>query len=111
MITEKDLNEAIAECQGQRNPNANTCIKLAAFYTIKNELFGQRETSVETIPAMSYAKGPAGNVINHKSGTEFADAINGRDIEDILPIMDELVQAVSVMNPRLYANFIRKLTD
>ena len=43
MITEKDLQEAIAECQGERNPNANTCIKLAAFYTIRNELFGNSD--------------------------------------------------------------------
>ena len=43
MITEKDLQEAIAECQGQRNPNASTCIKLAAFLTIQKELFGKSE--------------------------------------------------------------------
>ena len=41
MITEKDLQEAIAEGQGQRNPNANTCIKLAAFLTIRKEMFGE----------------------------------------------------------------------
>ena len=41
MIREEDLQEAIAECQGQRNPNANTAIKLAAFYTIRRELFGE----------------------------------------------------------------------
>ena len=43
MITEKDLQEAIAECEGQRNPNANTCVKLAAFYIIKDHLFPQQE--------------------------------------------------------------------
>ena len=30
MITEHDLKEAIAECEGNRNPDARTCIKLAA---------------------------------------------------------------------------------
>ena len=34
MITRRDLLEAIDKCQGQKNPNANTCIKLAAYYTI-----------------------------------------------------------------------------
>ena len=52
MITEKDLQEAIAECQGQRNPNANTCIKLAAYLTIQKEMFGTQE---ELIPTYSYA--------------------------------------------------------
>ena len=54
MITEKDLQEAIAECQGQRNPNANTCIKLAAFYTIRRELFGE-EKDAGMLPGYSYA--------------------------------------------------------
>ena len=39
MITENDLQEAIAECEGVRNPTANTCLKLAAFYTIKDKLY------------------------------------------------------------------------
>ena len=32
VIREDDVREAIAEMQGQKNPNANTCIKLAAYY-------------------------------------------------------------------------------
>ena len=48
MITEKDLRAAIAECQGARNPNATTCIKLAAFYTILNNLYPeQKEEAVD----------------------------------------------------------------
>ena len=43
MITEKDLRAAIAECQGARNPNASTCIKLAAFYTILNNLYPEQK--------------------------------------------------------------------
>lgn len=38
MITERDILEAIEECQSTPNPNANTCIRLAAFYTILDHL-------------------------------------------------------------------------
>ena len=48
MITEQDLLEAIAECQGQRNPNANTCIKLAAYYIIL-ELRVQLKNTIKNI--------------------------------------------------------------
>ena len=41
MITEQDLRQAIAECQGERNPDARTCIKLAAYLTIKEHLYPQ----------------------------------------------------------------------
>ena len=51
MITEQALKEAILECEGERNPNASTCIKLAAFYVIRNEMFGEK-------PQYSYASAP-----------------------------------------------------
>ena len=38
MIREEDVREAIAEMQGQKNPNANTCIKLAAYYIIQDHI-------------------------------------------------------------------------
>ena len=40
MITLHDLDTAIAHCQGESNPNAETCKQLAAFYTIKQAMFG-----------------------------------------------------------------------
>ena len=109
MITEKDLQEAIAECQGERNPNANTCIKLAAFYTIRNELFGKPEQLPE--PGYSYAA-PVETVettIHYTSDTDFSQAIDGRNPEDVWPIMDELMDTLQVLMPRLYNGVMRKL--
>ena len=101
MITEKDLQAAIAECQGQRNPNASTCIKLAAFYTIRNELFGNSEQ----LPSYSYSAGPP----VFDSDSEFGEAIRGKDTTEVLQVMDELMQTVEVLNPKLYASVLRKL--
>lgn len=118
MITEKDLQEAIAECQGERNPNANTCIKLAAFYTIRNELFGNSgkfPTVAEsaTVPAYSYAATPeqVEATIDYYSDTEFSQAIDGRREGEIWPIMDELMSVLQATNPRLYAGVMRKIED
>lgn len=110
MITEQDLQEAIAECQGQRNPTANTCIKLAAFYTIRNELFGGSTPAPEPVPAYSYAAPPdVEPEISINSDTEFAQLINGRNPDEIWPIMDELMTALHMMQPRLYDGVMRKL--
>lgn len=109
MITEKDLQEAIAECQGERNPNANTCIKLAAFYTIKNELFGKTDPPDN---GYSYAVEPAEPVdthIEYTSDTEFSQMINGRNPEDVWPIIDELMSTIRVLMPRLYDGVMLKL--
>lgn len=104
MITYHDLQEAIAACEGDLNPNANTCIKLAAFYTIRDELFPKSES-----PVYSYAPPPVETTISYQSDTEFGRAIQGKRPDEIWSIMDELMTAVQVLQPRLYASVMRKI--
>ena len=108
MITEKDLQEAIAECQGKREPNANTCIMLAAFLTIKKEMFGKQDDELSQIPTYSYAPEPVGEV-TYRSDTEFSKNIQDMEIDEIISIMDELMTALQVINPRLYASVMRRI--
>jgi len=108
VITERDLDAAIAECQGKRNPDASTCIKLAAFYTIKRELYGEEKQAVQT--AYSYAPAPDRNMIQMDSDSEFARAIDGRDQQEILPVLEELMNTLQIIQPRLYNAVMDKLT-
>lgn len=113
MIREEDLQEAIAECEGQRNPNANTCIKLAAFYTIKRELFGAGDNSYSLAPSpqsVSVASEPESEIYYH-GDSDFAQAISGKDSEKMWAIMDELMTALQVVNPRLYDSVMRKIAE
>lgn len=98
MITEADLRQAIAECQGERNPNANTCVKLAAFLTIYEHLYGS--PSYSAMPEQPSA-------VSTLSGKYFS----GKPIEDVMPVIEELIDAVSVLNPRLYAATMRRLNE
>ena len=104
MITEKDLQEAIAECQGVRNPTSSTCIKLAAFYILQDHLFERNES-----PVYSYSAG-TDNIIEYNGKTEFSELVNGRPQAEVMPIIEELMETVQALNPRLYASVIRKLT-
>ena len=108
MITEKDLQEAIAECLGDRTPNANTCIKLAAFYTIRDQLY-PREDTPEPLPSYSYAAPPEAETIKEYGDTPFLQAIAGRNPDEIWPIMDEVMTALMALNRRLYDAAMRKL--
>ena len=109
MITEQELHEAIAECQGQRNPNANTCMKLASFYTILDHMY--KKTAEDPIePTYSFAN-ETENTITYQSGTEFADAVYGRDVDEIMSIVDELMSTLSVINPPLYRSVMRRVTE
>lgn len=105
MITERDLQEAIAECNGHRNPNAATCIKLAAYYTIQNQLYPSsgpatmREEETRTL-----------NVIEYNSDTEFAQLISGKEPDEVFAVMDELMSTLQIVQPRLYDSVMRKLS-
>ncbi len=77
MITEKDLQEAIAECKGTRNPNASTCIKLAAYYTILDNLYPKEE---------HFADVPRNDAVIPliQSESEFIRICSGKDIKSVL---------------------------
>ena len=105
MITEADLQEAIAECKGQKNPTANTCIKMAAFYTIRRELFGEGKEVGPPPGSYSFLPGPQSTaelLIYNDSDSDFARAIDGRRQEEIWPLMDEMMDTIHAIHPRLY---------
>lgn len=105
MITEEDLQEAIAECQGVKNPNANTCLKLASYYTIQDHI-----NKAEEDPVYSYA--PAPDTVDLSfSDSEFAQTADGRPAEEMWRLMDELMSTLQVINPHLYAGVMRKVAD
>lgn len=104
MITEKDLLEGIAECQGQRNPDAKTCYKLASFYTILDHISDNNKPEVSA-PAQVYSYAPE----LYQSDTEFGEAIQDLSDYEVLEIMDELMTTLSVVQPRLYASVMRKI--
>lgn len=105
MIEKHDLQEAIAECQGQRNPTASTCIKLAAYLTIKNALYPDEQ------PEQSYSFGvmPVEETINYRSDSDFGRAVQGRNASEIMPVIDELMDTIRLLNPRLYNGVMSKL--
>ena len=105
MITERDLQEAIAECKGQRNPTSQTCIKLAAFYILQDHLFPDDR------PMYSYAPPPETieNIIDYQSDTDFSRAVNGKTVDEVFPVIEELMAATFVYNKPLYDATLRKL--
>ena len=107
MITIDDLKAAIAECEGERNPNANTCMKLSAYYILLREKQGKPDTS-------GYSSAPAPSVsetVDYYSDTEFGQLVQDKPIKDVMSVMDELISVLSAIQPRLYNGVMRKLHD
>lgn len=104
MITEKELTDAIRECESEPI-TPNKVSKLADFYIIYEHLFGQ---PVDT--AYSYAP-QAEKVIYTDGGNEFLQAINGKDTEKVMAIIDELMEAVKILQPRMYDGVICRISE
>ena len=114
MITKRDLVEAIAECQGTRSPNANTAVKLAAFYTTLDHLDDDKQPADSAVDRNSfkgYSLAEAPDVVRYDGSSDFAKVINGRQQANIWPVLDELMTTIRVMNERLYNGVIKKLSS
>ena len=105
MITIKDLDEAIAECQGQPHPNSNTCIKLAAYLIIKNLMF--EDEKINTINRYSGSENNIKPALNVNS--DFAKKIENKSINEILVLFNEVMETLQIVEPRLYASVMLKL--
>ena len=96
MITRESLQEAITTCLRDKNPNANTCIKLAAYYTILDHI--EKETPQDK------------SFLNDgQDDSEFARLIRERSVSDIMPVITVLMEELQIVNPRLYESVIRKI--
>lgn len=107
MITRQDLDAAIAECVGERDPTSNTCIKLAAYIIIRNELYPDVPVTSEQT-AYSYS---GDSSVHLNSGSDFATAVEGLPADSVWAVVDELAQTVKILQPRIYRATLRKFED
>lgn len=109
MIREEDLREAIAECEGRRHPDAGTCVKLAAFYTILEKM-EKRPPDLKREPESGGYSYQAGPDIPYGS-SEFSEAVAEKGIDAAWPIIEKIIQAVAIIQPSLYEKALRKIRD
>lgn len=100
MVTEKDLLEALEEC-AHLPANYQTCEKMATFYTLLDHL----TASV----AVAKSAATTEETIGQYGETEFLLAVANKAPADVWPIMGELMDALQVLNPRLYSCTMAKL--
>lgn len=109
MITEQALQEAIAECQGVQNPNRDTCMMLAAFYTIQDRLYSRHEASYSYAPPPTETMTSGAAEVGDYGDSAFLRAVKGMDEADAWAAMDELMDTLLVINKRLYDGVMAKL--
>ena len=111
VITEQELKAAIAECLGERDPDAHTCYKLASYFTIRNELFGNPEQLSDPVGKSDNLYSHDADVVTYSSESEFGQLINGMDSKQAWGIIEELMAAIYAENKPLYRLVIRRLQE
>lgn len=95
MITKKDLEKAIIQCESAPTSYQN-CEKLATFYTILDHMKKPQEIKAQ-------------ETIMEQGESDFLQAVQGLPVDEMLSIMDELMDATLIANPRLYQGVMRKI--
>lgn len=107
MVTRQELDEAIRECEAAPS-SYDICRKLAIFYAVRDHLYG--EDNVRTSAAVE----PRYEIIAEErigdyGDSEFLQTVAGRYPADVWAVMDELMETLAVVNPRLYNGVMRRL--
>lgn len=115
MITEKEVQRAIEECL-QEPVTSNKRGALADLIIIQDYLFGEPPTEREQMqmPVQSFdmpPKEPVEKVVEAYGDSEFLTAVNGKNADKAWRLVDELVEAVKILHPRMYNAFVEKVRD
>lgn len=116
MITEKEVAQAIDECMREPVTGTKRAV-LADLIIIQDYLFGEPTRAQEAqqpMPMQSYSAPPMEQVeiyVETNGDSEFLKAVDGKKAERVWKLMDELVEAVKILHPRMYSTFIDKIQD
>ena len=90
---------------------------LADLIIIQDYLFGEptwAQEAPQPMPMQSYSAPPMEQVetyIETTGDSEFLKAVDGRKADKVWKLIDELVEAVKILHPRMYTTFIDKVQD
>lgn len=105
MYSKVELLGAVEELLQSKHTIQN-CEKLSAVYNVLDHLYPE---DIAIMDRGHSFDGPA--TIGRLGDSEFLTIIADMRLEDIMPLIDELVSTIQILNPRLYASFMRKLTE
>ena len=99
MFTEVELLDAVNELLNARHSVQN-CEKLASVYTVLDHLYPtERENQLRE------------TIIDKYGNTDFLNEVAGKPARDVWLLVDDLVQTLAIINPKLLDNFLNKLSE
>ena len=103
----REIENAIYELEHEESSKLGYVL-LAALHTCRNEMLSLSNQQPQ-IAAYSEAPPPAQEPLGQYGKSEFLQAVAGKDPAKVWAIIDDLMDALQVVNRRAYDNVIRKL--
>lgn len=104
MLDAKEIDIEIARLEyGESSYPAYA--KLANLYTIRDMMQRNEKPSTVDQPQAVYSLSPP------PGDSEFLRAVEGRDPDGVWEILDDLMDTLRVVNPRVYSSIMRKINS
>lgn len=113
MIQIEEIDMAIKEHESGANTYAN-CERLAWLYIIRDHMKeGHQDKPAEHREHTEepYNPNAPSDHIKNDGNSDFFKAINGKDTKKVISVMDELMEALQLIQPRMYDAVLIKIKD
>ncbi len=108
MFTRAELIDAINEIEDGKHSIQN-CERLAAIYTVLDHLYEDVPINNDSFREGYSMDNNVESEIGLYGKSEFLNIIAGKSSKEVWLLIDELIEALNVLNPRLSSNFLDKL--
>ena len=105
MYTNAELTSAIEELENGKHTIQNV-IKLASLYTVRNNMDGN------DIPLIRYSgdtEPVKDDCVGLYGDSDFLRLVHGKKCDEMWLMMNEIMDSVYMLNPRLYNSIMRKI--
>lgn len=107
MFTEAELLDAIDQIKSGKHTIQN-CEKLAAVFTVLDHLYGEEHPMID----VGYSNdSKIESEVGLYGDSNFLQIVAGKPARSAWLLIDELIEAVNVFNPRLMNSFFEKLNS
>lgn len=103
MFSKNELLDAIDELEMSPATYQNA-EKLATFYSLYDHLYGDKSK-------MSAVESSREVIIQSHGDSEFLRMISGKRSEDVWQVMDELMETIKMLQPRLYQATLERISE
>lgn len=104
----KEIEWAISELEGKES-NFQVYARLADLYTVRDHMQDGLKPVANPVEGLAAPQPP--QLLGRYGESEFLEIAAGKDCASVWKILDELMETLRVVNPRVYAGVMRKLRN